>query len=203
MGKDVDNITFDNLTTAAEKSAYTVYNLSKNLQEQIGNVSQFKQLYQSDEWTNIEKRAAKLRKNGVLSSDDITTLASEFDTLRQVMNNTGIGAQGVADIMNALADGTLSNIDDLDEGLWQLIDDTNALATTVDKALSFVKNFDPGIDEGEVDDWLKSIDKQDTRILEYYKRLMSYLIMASMVIHSFIIIQMLYIVILLKMLQKI
>lgn len=166
MGKDIDNITFDNLTTTAEKSAYTVYNLSKNLQEQIGKSSQFKQLYQSDEWTNIEKRAAKLKENGVLDSDAVTTLASEFDTLRQVMKNTGIGAQGVADIMNALANGTLSNIDDLDEGLWQLIDDTNALATTVDKALSFVKNFDPGIDEGEVDDWLKSTKEKVNELFD-------------------------------------
>ncbi len=166
MGKDVDNISFDNLTTAAEKGAYTVYNLSKNLQEQIGSVSQFKQLYNSDEWTNIEKRAAKLRKNGVLSSDDITTLASEFDTLRQVMNNTGMGAKGIADIINGLTDGTLSGINDIDEGLWQLIDDTNALSSTIDKALSFVKNFDPGIDEGEVDDWLKSTKEKVNELFD-------------------------------------
>ena len=157
MGNDVNNIDFSKLSTTAEKSAYTIMTISQQLQEQIGGAAQFKQLYTSDIWNDIEEKAADLRKDdGILDGTEVNELASDFSELKTVMKNTGMGAEGMADILNGLADGTIASINDLDEGLWQLISDATALGSTLDSALSFVQNFDPGIDEGEVDDWLKS-----------------------------------------------
>ena len=67
--------------------------------------------------------------------------------------------------MTAFLNGSITDLSVLNEGFINLVNNANGAQAAISSALDFTANFDPGIDEGEVDDWLKSVkDKVDEYI---------------------------------------
>ena len=96
-----------------------------------------------------------IEKNEEISASDILDLADDYKTLDKIMKNTGATAGGLAEALQKIQDGEL--------GLYQLTDAVMASLTGFDSLNSLVadtlktlENFDPGMDENQVADFVNT-----------------------------------------------
>lgn len=161
LGVDLDNLDGTGSLNATGEAAKAVYQNVQEMRQSFSGADAFKALYSSNEWKDVQKEIDKtLDKktlgNKTLNGSDVKALANEFSSLATVMEEGKMSATGMAEVINSLgANGSLT-LQDLDANLWDLISTSHQLESAIDDALDFTANFDPGIDEGEVDDWYKS-----------------------------------------------
>lgn len=161
LGVDFNNLEGARQLNAIGEAAKTVYENIQEMRQSFSGADAFKSLYNSDEWKDIQKEIdevleKKTSGNKQLNGSDVKALANDFSSLAAVMEEGKMSATGMAEIINSLgANGSLT-LQDLDANLWELISTSHQLENAIDEALDFTANFDPGKDEGQVDDWYKS-----------------------------------------------
>lgn len=149
--------------TAAQRAAQAIKDTTEDLMKENSVDKQLQYWFQSEEFSDIEKnKMNKLWKDRKIDTSEVEELASEYDQLNDFLENNQISTQTLASIMTAFLNKSISDLSALNKGFIDLVNSANGAQAAINSALDFTTNFDPGIDEGEVDDWLKSVkDKVD------------------------------------------
>lgn len=152
--------------TAAQRAAQTIKDTTEDLMKENSVDKQLQYWFSGDEFADIEKnKMKKLWKDRTIDTSEIEELASEYEQLDDLLKNNELSTQTLASIMTAFLNGSISDLSVLNEGFINLVNNANGAQAAINSALDFTANFDPGIDEGEVDDWLKTVkDKVDEYI---------------------------------------
>ena len=123
----------------------------------VGPASQLKALFQSEEYKDISEDIAEiLQTQDKLTNSDVRDLASEYSYLNKMLKNTGMTAEALAIVLNKIReeDGAF---DGLTDAVLNSIKNMGTLENAMEKVLQKIKDFDLGMDQGEVqdtfDDW--------------------------------------------------
>lgn len=129
-----------------------VHVISEVKSEYFGAASQFDTFFKSDIYGDIKEELTKVYElQGQIAEQDIRDLASEYSYLSKMMKNTSTSAKGLADIFNAIEEGTLQ-FEDLTDAVIAAIGGMNSLGDATNKVLQRLQNIDLGDDLGEVQD---------------------------------------------------
>lgn len=143
-----------------------------------GAGAQMQEFFKSSSFEDIQKDIVKtLKKGDKITASKVKEYAEESTELQNVLENTDIAAQTLADTLAAVGSGDLG-IEDVTSGLLDLADSTQQLNNVVAESVDLLDNFDPGIDEGEVGDkvndivekvanWLKEGAYGNTQLYNY------------------------------------
>lgn len=140
--------------------------------------AQMQEFFKASSFEDIQKDIVKtLKKGDKITASKVEEYAEESTELQNVLENTDIAAQTLADTLAAVGSGDLG-IEDVTSGLLDLADSTQQLNNVVAESVDLLDNFDPGIDEGEVGDkvndivekvanWLKEGAYGNTQLYNY------------------------------------
>ena len=118
----------------------------------VGPASQLKALFQSEEYKDISEDIAEiLQTQDKLTDSDVRDLASEYSYLNKMLKNTGMTAEALAIVLNKIReeDGAF---DGLTDAVLNSIKNMDTLENAMEKVLQKIKDFDLGMDQGEVQD---------------------------------------------------
>lgn len=123
----------------------------------VGPASQLKALFQSEEYKDISEDIAEiLQTQDKLTDSDVRELASEYSYLNKMLKNTGMTAEALAIVLNKIREEE-GSFDGLTDAVLNSIKNMGTLENAMEKVLQKIKDFDLGMDQGEVqdtfDDW--------------------------------------------------
>ena len=123
----------------------------------VGPASQLKALFQSEEYNDISEDIAEiLQTQDELTDSDVRGLAAEYSYLNKMLRNTGMTAEALAIVLNKIREED-DAFDGLTDAVLNSIKNMGTLENAMEKVLQKIKDFDLGMDQGEVqdafDDW--------------------------------------------------
>lgn len=123
----------------------------------VGPASQLKALFQSEEYKDISEDIAEiLQTQDKITDSDVRDLASEYSYLNKMLKNTGMTAEALATVLNKIREED-DAFDGLTDAVLNSIKNMGTLENAMEKVLQKIKDFDLGMDQGEVqdtfDDW--------------------------------------------------
>ena len=120
----------------------------------FGASAQFQYLYRSEEFGNLKESISDtIDEFGELSGTDIYDLVDDCESLQQIMENTGISAEGLAEALTQLEIGKIT-LNQLTDTVLASLKGFDGLSDVIHKTLSEIENFDPGLDENDVSDFM-------------------------------------------------
>ena len=87
-----------------------------------------------------------IEKNGEISASDVFDLTKSYKSLDKVLKNNGMTANGLAEILEQISEGTLK-VDELTEAVLAAMSSFESLNSIAAKSVKFFEDFDLGIDE--------------------------------------------------------
>ena len=118
----------------------------------VGPASQLKALFQSEEYKDISEDIAEiLQTQDKLTDSDVRELASEYSYLNKMLKNTGMTAEALALVLNKIREEE-DSFDGLTDAVLNSIKNMGTLENAMEKVLQKIKDFDLGMDQGEVQD---------------------------------------------------
>lgn len=120
----------------------------------FGASAQFEYLIKTEEFKGLNETISDtINEFGELSGSDIYGLVDDCQALQQVMENTGITAEGMAKAITGLETGEIV-ISQLTDTVLASLKGFDGLSDVIHKTLSEIENFDPGLDENDVSDFM-------------------------------------------------
>lgn len=118
----------------------------------VGPASQLKALFQSEEYKDISEDMAEILEiQDKLTDSDVRELASEYSYLNKMLKNTGMTAEALAIVLNKIREEE-DSFDGLTDAVLNSIKNMGTLENAMEKVLQKIKEFDLGMDQGEVQD---------------------------------------------------
>lgn len=109
--------------------------------------SQMSTLFQSTDFENIKEDLDDIiEKNGEISASDVFDLTKSYKSLDKVLKNNEMTANGLAEILEQISEGTLK-VDELTEAVLAAMSSFESLNSIAAKSVKFFEDFDLGIDE--------------------------------------------------------
>ena len=118
----------------------------------LSSGSQFQTFFTSDAYKNMEENLTQIYETqGKITDADVRKLASEYSYLNKLLKNTSTTAEGLADILTAIEEGTMG-FEELTDAVIAAIGGMNDLGDSTSEVLQKLQNLDLGDDLGEVQD---------------------------------------------------
>lgn len=118
--------------------------------------SQLKYMLRSADFEDAQADIDELvASNGKLSTMDVLDLASSYKTLDKYLKNTKSSASGLAKALSLIAKGK-GSIDQLSNAVLAALNNFDSLDGMVAELLQTLSNFDPGMDENDVADFISN-----------------------------------------------
>ena len=112
--------------------------------------SQMSTLLQSADFEDIKEDLDDIiEKNGEISAADVFDLTKSYKSLDKVLKNNEVTANGLAEILEQIAEGTVK-IDELTEAVLAAMSSFESLDSIAAKSVKFFEDFDLGIDENTI-----------------------------------------------------
>ena len=135
-------------------------------EDAFGAGEQFRYFLQSAEFTAINEDLSELvEENGELTPQNVEELAQSSGLLSRMLDNVNVSAGGVAKTLTALNKGKIE-IDDITDSLLVAISNFDGLNEVVNNAINTIENFNPGVDEGSIGDWISDVRESVTEMYE-------------------------------------
>ena len=106
-----------------------------------------------------------IKENGAITANNIKDLAKECNTLQALLDNDTISANSLANAINALSTGNVA-ITDLNNNVLNLYDSFDSVANAIQRAGQFIKDFDPGEDWGDAQEFVDSAVEKMTELVD-------------------------------------
>lgn len=114
--------------------------------------SQMSTLFNSADFEDIKEDLDDIiEKNGEISATDVFDLTKSYKSLDKVLKNNKITANGLAEILEQIADGTVK-VDELTDTVLAAMSSFESLDSIAAKSVKFFEDFDLGIDESVIGD---------------------------------------------------
>lgn len=114
--------------------------------------SQMSTLFNSADFEDIKEDLDDIiEKNGEISAADVFDLTKSYKSLDKVLKNNKMTANGLAEILEQIADGTVK-VDELTDTVLAAMSSFESLDSIAAKSVKFFEDFDLGIDESVVGD---------------------------------------------------
>ena len=167
----INSINFNNpiqavgqLTRAFENGSDTMKTFVNNIlainQSTLGLSAQFKYLLTTAEFGEIKDDIADMvKETGRVDAKGITELAEECDYLNDIMEQTGITAEGMAKALTMLEDGTLE-VNQLTDAVLASFKAFDGLESIISSVHSKFEDFDTTDRQGEIQDFVNSAAEQ-------------------------------------------
>ena len=122
----------------------------------LGASSQMQYLFKTEEYNTIKEEIDEIiEKNGELSAGDVLDLADEYKTLDKILKNTNATAGGLAKTLELVAKGKLG-IHQLTDAVMAALEGFDGLNSMVAGVLKTLSEFDPGMNENEIADFINT-----------------------------------------------
>ena len=116
----------------------------------LGLSSQLSTLFTSTDFEDVKEDLDEIiEKNGDISAMDVFDLTKSYKSLDKVLKNNEITAEGLAEILEQIADGTVK-VDELTDTVLAAMSSFESLNSIAAKSVKFFEDFDLGIDESTV-----------------------------------------------------
>lgn len=138
--------------------------LTKEYAQSIANMgssflsasSQMQYFFETEEYDAVKEEIDEIiEKNGELSAGDVLDLADEYKTLNKILKNTNVSAGGLAKTLELVAKGKLG-IYQLTDVVMAALEGFDGLNSMVAGVLKTLSEFDPGMDENEIADFINT-----------------------------------------------
>lgn len=117
----------------------------------------------SKDWEELSQNADNFKNSiGEIDNAGIMAAAKESKTLKSLLDSGEVSATGLAKALQAVEDGSLSEVNST---VLELLSSMNRLGDAALEAHEIISNFDPGIDFGEGEDFVK---ENAEKAKEYY-----------------------------------
>ena len=111
------------------------------------------------DWQELSKKAEDFQNSvGEIDGSGILKAAEQSGSLKNLLDSGAVSATGVAMALQGIEEGKYS-IGEVDGAVLQLLSSLNRLEDASLEAHNFISNFDPGIDTGEGEDFIKNSAK--------------------------------------------
>ena len=118
--------------------------------------SQMQYFFKTEDYDAVKEDIDEIiEKNGELSAGDILDLADEYKTLDKVLKNTKATAGGLAKALELVSKGKLG-IYQLTDVVMSALEGFDGLNSMVAGVLKTLSEFDPGMDENEIADFINT-----------------------------------------------
>lgn len=173
----INSINFNNpiqavgqLTRAFENGSDTMKTFVNNIlainQSTLGLSAQFKYLLTTAEFGEIKDDIADMvKETGRVDAKGITELAEECDYLNDIMEQTGITAEGMAKALTMLEDGTLE-VNQLTDAVLASFKAFDGLESIISSVHSKFEDFNTTDRQGEIQDFVNSAAEQVKESIE-------------------------------------
>ena len=163
----IDSIDWSNPIDAAYKLNQEVKNgtaiTRKYAQEMLkagdsflGAGSQMQYFLKSDQFKEVSESLKEIIENNQeVAASDILNLADDYKSLNKIMENTGVTAGGLAKALQKIQEGKLG-IHQLTDAVIASLAGFDSLDSITASTLKTLSEFDPGMDEDEVADFMNS-----------------------------------------------
>ena len=146
------------LRTEAEKGSGATQEYAKSLLEiqnsSIDASAQMEYFWNTASGEDFQKDLSEIIKTqGELTGSDVLDLAEDYSALNDMMENTGITAEGMAQALEMAAEDNAS-IDQLTNSVLAYLSSIDGLDHVIHKTLKGISDFDPGLDENQVSDFM-------------------------------------------------
>ena len=116
----------------------------------LGLSSQLSTLFTSADFEEIKEDLSEIiEANGDVSAMDVFDLTKSYKSLDKVLKNNKVTAEGLAEILEQIADGTVK-VDELTDTVLAAMSSFESLNSIAAKSVKFFEDFDLGIDESTV-----------------------------------------------------
>lgn len=152
------------IKTGTELTKAFANNILNSGADFVGPASQLKALFQSEEYNDISEDIAEiLQTQDELTDSDVRGLAAEYSYLNKMLRNTGMTAEALAIVLNKIREED-DAFDGLTDAVLNSIKNMGTLENAMEKVLQKLKDFDLGMDQGEVqdafDDWGELVEEK-------------------------------------------
>lgn len=158
------------MITGDEATKTFAETLSDTAKSFLGVGSQVRYFIESTDFSAVYGEIQKvIDKSGELTAVDILEIADDYDSLSKILENTDISAAGLAKTLELIGDGSLQ-IYQLTDAVMAAFSGFSSLESVVAETLKTIEEFDPGINETDVIDFLEKHHKILTENIEkgYY-----------------------------------
>ena len=120
----------------------------------LGDASQLQAFFNSSEYEDIASKIAEIREvQDKVTGADVEELASEYSYLNKMLKNTKMTSEGLAAILNQVSEGALG-FEEINDVILAGIKNLGSFGASLDKILAYLREFEPGRDEGEAQDFI-------------------------------------------------
>ena len=141
--------TFANIKKAGRRRGYDTKELLASLIEGREG-SLFEELYNSEEFAeSLKSLQEEFQKTGKIGADSILSIADQSDALKELLEDTEVNAQGVADVLAGIEMGEI-DADSISSGLLKAMSAAGELNNNLAKALKLIKEFEEDPDAREI-----------------------------------------------------
>ena len=122
----------------------------------LGAGSQMQYFLKSDQFKEASESLKEIIENNQeVAASDILNLADDYKSLNKIMENTGVTAGGLAKALQKIQEGKLG-IHQLTDAVMASLTGFDSLDSITASTLKTLSEFDPGMDEDEVADFMNS-----------------------------------------------
>ena len=170
----IDNTNFDSAISrlsfynqAIQSENKSIQNLGQTMKATTGEANLLGQAFDeflgSSDWAELSENADDFKNAlGEYDAAGIQKAAEQSRTLNELLDSGAISAGGVAAALQGMDDGTITN---LNSTVLTLLSSFNRLSDAASEAHKIIEGFDPGIDTGEGEDFVK---ENAEKFKEYY-----------------------------------
>ena len=174
LNKLIDNTNFDSAISrltfynkAMQSSNTRIQEIGKSMKSTTGEANLLGQAFDeflgSSDWAELSENTDDFKNAlGEYDAAGIQKAAEQSRTLNELLDSGAISAGGVAAALQGMDDGTITN---LNSTVLTLLSSFNRLADAASEAHKIIEGFDPGIDTGEGEDFVK---ENAEKFKEYY-----------------------------------
>lgn len=131
-----------------------------------GAGEQFQYFIKSADYQGLTEQIEDfIEENGKITPENVKELTKSSSNLGKMLSNTEMSASGMAKALTGLHTGVLT-IDDLTDSVLVALSSFDQLDEVILNAFDTMENFNPGLDEGEIGEWVNGIKDTVTELYE-------------------------------------
>ena len=151
---------------ATKEMAQSLLSLNSSF---LGEGSQLRSLFNSEDYKEIQEGLYEiLETQEAITATNINDLASKYSYLNKVLKNTGMSSHSLAQVLNSMIEGDMV-FEDINDALISGIKNLGAFESSLDEVLRKVQEFNPGRDEGEVQNLVDEAAEVVSEKMEVYQ----------------------------------
>ena len=151
---------------ATKEMAQSLLSLNSSF---LGESSQLKSLFNSEDYKEIQEGLYEiLETQEAITATNVNDLASKYSYLNKVLKNTGMSSHSLAQVLNSIIEGDMI-FEDINDALISGIKNLGSFESSLDEVLRKIEEFNPGRDEGEVQNLVDEAAEVVSEKMEVYQ----------------------------------